>query len=75
MLVRVRDERCRARPIELLSCSPRMEVAAMRLQPVGKQLSPLVIAIVALLAWRLPPLLPLPWHKGGREGVRAGVGA
>ena len=37
MLVSVRDERCRARPIELLSCSPHVELASMRLQPTGPQ--------------------------------------
>ena len=56
MLVSVRDERRRARPIELLSCSPRVELASMRLQPAGQALSPPVLAVVALLACRSPPL-------------------
>ena len=56
MLVRVRDERCRPRPCELLSCSPRVEVASMALQPAAQELNPPVLAVVAMLAWRSPPL-------------------
>ena len=67
MLVSVRDERCRARPIELLSCSPRVELASMRLQPAGQALSPPVLAVVALLACRSPPLpsMASSRQKGG----------
>ena len=65
MLVRVRDKRCRPRPCELLSCSPRVEVATMALQPAAQELNPPVLAVVALLAWRSPPLLPSSRHEGG----------
>ena len=71
MLVRVRDERCRPRPIELLSFAPRVQVATMRLQPPGQELNPPVLAVVALLACRSPPL---PSIVSTREAARAGVG-
>ena len=72
MLVSVRDERCRARPIELLSCAPFVQVATMRLQPAGQELSPPVLAVVALLAWRSPSLL---FHiVSAKEAVHVGVG-
>ena len=58
MLVRARDKRCRPQPCELLSCSPFVQVASMRLQPAGQELSPPVLAVVAMLAWRSPLLLP-----------------
>ena len=57
VLVRVRDKRCRPRPCELLSCSPRVEVATTRLQPAAQELNPPVLAVVAMLAWRSSPLL------------------
>ena len=59
----VRDERCRPRPCELLSCSPRVEVAAMALQPAAQELNPPVLAVVAMLAWRSPPLRPSSRHN------------
>ena len=51
-LVWVRDERCRPRPIELLSCSPLVDAASMRLQPARQHLKPRVHAVVALLVCR-----------------------
>ena len=64
-LVWVRDEGCRPRPIELLSCSPRVQAASMRLQPARQQLNPPVLAVVALLAWRSLPVLPSSRQRGG----------
>ena len=46
----VRDKRCQTRPIELLSCSPRVEVASMRLQPAARELIRPVLVVVAMLA-------------------------
>ena len=57
MLVLVRDKRCRPRPCELLSCSPRVEVVTTRLQPAAQELNPPVLAVVAMLAWQSSPLL------------------
>ena len=44
MLVWERDKCCQPRPIELLGCSPRVEVATMRLQPAAQALNPPVLA-------------------------------
>ena len=65
MLVRVSDKRCRPRPCELLSCSPCVEVATMALQPAAQELSPPVLAVVAMLVWRSLPLLPYSQRGGG----------
>ena len=69
MPVLVREKRCRARPIELLSCAPFVQVAAMRLQPAGQELTPPVLAVVALLACPSPPLLPSSRHTEERQHV------
>ena len=71
MLVPVREKRCRARPIAVLSCASFVQVAVMRLQPAAQELSPPVLAVVALLACRSPPL---PSIVSTREAARAGVG-
>ena len=66
--MRVRDERCRPRPCELLSCSPRVEAATMRLQPAAQELNPPALAVVAMLAWRSPPSLPSSLGTKERRG-------
>ena len=71
MPVLVREKRCRACPIELLSCAPRVKVAPVRLQPAGQELSPPVLAMVALLACRSPPLIPS--CRQGRQHVLVSV--
>ena len=72
MLVSVREKRCRARPCELLRCAPFVQVATVRLQPAGQELSPPVLAVVALLACRSPPL-PSIVSTNGRRHVLVSV--
>ena len=66
-----RDKCCPRRCIEMLGCSPRVEVATMALQPAAQELNPPVLAVVAMLVWRSPPLLPS--IVLAKEGVRAGA--
>ena len=42
----------------------------MALQPAAQELNPLVLAVVAMLAWQSPPLLP---SVSAKEAVRAVV--
>ena len=61
-----------ATEVELLGFSLRVVAATMRLQPAAQELNPPVLAVVAMLAWRSPPLLPSSARQR-RETVRAGA--
>ena len=54
MVVSARDKCCQARPTEVAGCSARVAMGVIRLQPPCYQLKPLMHAVDALSAWRIP---------------------
>ena len=60
-----RGKRCLQRCIEVLSRSPHVVVASVRLKPTWLQLYPPMHAMSALGAWRIPHMLPSFRERGG----------